>query len=182
MATMDIIQLHGGSPANFLDLGGGVQEEGVFQAFNIVSKDKRVRIHWTQNTYLSFHLLWPSQMETFIDCEIESPVWIQSFIADYWPIRQQWPKAITVRSIYWNVSNASLLDMKDIRCAGHVCASANLFMHYVLAVSNSVVCAGQVHPCQHLWRHCGLQNCGQWNNECLPESEFETPGNRTAWR
>ena len=42
MATMDIIKLHGGTPANFLDLGGGVQEEGVFQAFNIVTKDHRV--------------------------------------------------------------------------------------------------------------------------------------------
>ncbi|XP_068759085.1 succinate--CoA ligase [GDP-forming] subunit beta, mitochondrial-like [Montipora capricornis] len=43
MATMDIIKLHGGAPANFLDLGGGVQEEGVFQAFNIVVKDPRVK-------------------------------------------------------------------------------------------------------------------------------------------
>ncbi|CAH3193786.1 unnamed protein product [Porites evermanni] len=43
MATMDIIKLHGGTPANFLDLGGGVQEEGVFQAFNIVTKDPRVK-------------------------------------------------------------------------------------------------------------------------------------------
>ena len=42
MATMDIIKLHGGTPANFLDLGGGVQEEGVFQAFNIVTQDPRV--------------------------------------------------------------------------------------------------------------------------------------------
>ena len=42
MATMDIIKLHGGTPANFLDLGGGGQEEGVFQAFNIVTKDPRV--------------------------------------------------------------------------------------------------------------------------------------------
>lgn len=43
MATMDIIKLHGGTPANFLDLGGGVKEEGVFQAFNIVTKDPRVK-------------------------------------------------------------------------------------------------------------------------------------------
>ncbi len=33
MATMDIIKLHGGSPANFLDVGGGVQEEQVRDAF-----------------------------------------------------------------------------------------------------------------------------------------------------
>lgn len=29
MATMDIIKLHGGNPANFLDIGGGAEEEGV---------------------------------------------------------------------------------------------------------------------------------------------------------
>lgn len=29
MATMDIIKLHGGNPANFLDVGGSAEEEGV---------------------------------------------------------------------------------------------------------------------------------------------------------
>lgn len=33
MATMDIIKLHGGSPANFLDLGGGANKEQVKIAF-----------------------------------------------------------------------------------------------------------------------------------------------------
>ena len=42
MATMDIIKLHGGNPANFLDLGGGIREDGVFQAFKIITSDKRV--------------------------------------------------------------------------------------------------------------------------------------------
>lgn len=36
MATMDIINLHGGEPANFLDLGGGITEENVFHAFRII--------------------------------------------------------------------------------------------------------------------------------------------------
>jgi len=43
MATCDIIQLHGGSPANFLDLGGGVTDEQVKQAFRIVTEDRGVR-------------------------------------------------------------------------------------------------------------------------------------------
>jgi len=43
MATMDIIKLHGGNPANFLDLGGGIREDGVFQAFKIITSDKRVK-------------------------------------------------------------------------------------------------------------------------------------------
>lgn len=43
MATMDIIKLHGGSPANFLDLGGGVQEHQVEHALRILTSDKAVK-------------------------------------------------------------------------------------------------------------------------------------------
>ncbi|KAJ9583405.1 hypothetical protein L9F63_022271, partial [Diploptera punctata] len=43
MATMDIIKLHGGEPANFLDVGGGVQEEQVLKAFQILVSDKNVK-------------------------------------------------------------------------------------------------------------------------------------------
>lgn len=57
MATMDIIKLHGGSPANFLDLGGGVKEEGVFQAFNIVTKDPRVSNDFDALVFFSFFAL-----------------------------------------------------------------------------------------------------------------------------
>ena len=38
MATMDIIKLNGGEPANFLDVGGGVKEEQVYQAFRILTE------------------------------------------------------------------------------------------------------------------------------------------------
>ncbi|XP_034194138.1 succinate--CoA ligase [GDP-forming] subunit beta, mitochondrial isoform X1 [Osmia lignaria lignaria] len=43
MATMDIIKLHGGSPANFLDVGGSVKEDQVYQAFKILSEDPKVK-------------------------------------------------------------------------------------------------------------------------------------------
>ncbi len=43
MATMDIIQLHGGSPANFLDVGGGASKEKVANAFKIILKDPKVK-------------------------------------------------------------------------------------------------------------------------------------------
>ncbi|KAG0718528.1 Succinate--CoA ligase [GDP-forming] subunit beta, mitochondrial [Chionoecetes opilio] len=43
MATMDIIKLHGGAPANFLDLGGGVQEHQVEHALKILTSDKTVK-------------------------------------------------------------------------------------------------------------------------------------------
>jgi len=44
MATMDIVKLEGGEPANFLDLGGGVKEEGVFEAFRIITSDPQVKV------------------------------------------------------------------------------------------------------------------------------------------
>ncbi len=43
MATMDIIKLHGGEPANFLDVGGGASQERVEQAFRILLSDKNVK-------------------------------------------------------------------------------------------------------------------------------------------
>ncbi len=42
MATMDIIKLHGGEPANFLDVGGGATKERVTQAFKIILSDENV--------------------------------------------------------------------------------------------------------------------------------------------
>jgi len=43
MATMDLIKLHGGSPANFLDVGGGATRERVTEAFNLILSNKKVR-------------------------------------------------------------------------------------------------------------------------------------------
>jgi succinyl-CoA synthetase beta subunit len=43
MATMDVIQLAGGAPANFLDVGGGADEKKVTEAFKIILQDPKVR-------------------------------------------------------------------------------------------------------------------------------------------
>jgi len=43
MATMDLIKLHGGEPANFLDVGGGATKERVTEAFKIILSDKNVK-------------------------------------------------------------------------------------------------------------------------------------------
>lgn len=43
MATMDIIKLHGGDPANFLDVGGGATQERVREAFKIILSDSNVK-------------------------------------------------------------------------------------------------------------------------------------------
>lgn len=40
MATMDIIKLHGGDPANFLDVGGSATAEQVSEAFRIITADE----------------------------------------------------------------------------------------------------------------------------------------------
>ena len=43
MATMDLIKLHGGEPANFLDVGGGATAERVTEAFKIILSNENVR-------------------------------------------------------------------------------------------------------------------------------------------
>ncbi len=43
MATMDLIKLSGGNPANFLDVGGGATKERVTEAFKIITSDKNVK-------------------------------------------------------------------------------------------------------------------------------------------
>jgi succinyl-CoA synthetase beta subunit len=43
MSTMDIIKLHGGEPANFLDVGGGANEQQVTEAFRIILSDPHVK-------------------------------------------------------------------------------------------------------------------------------------------
>ena len=43
MSTMDIISLHGGSPANFLDVGGGATANQVKEAFRLITSDDNVK-------------------------------------------------------------------------------------------------------------------------------------------
>jgi succinyl-CoA synthetase beta subunit len=43
MATMDLIKLHGGNPANFLDVGGGATPERVTAAFNLILSNPKVK-------------------------------------------------------------------------------------------------------------------------------------------
>ena len=43
MTTMDIIKLHGGDPANFLDVGGGATTERVAEAFKLITSDTKVK-------------------------------------------------------------------------------------------------------------------------------------------
>ncbi len=43
MATMDLIKLHGGEPANFLDVGGGTTAEKVAEAFKLILSDEKVK-------------------------------------------------------------------------------------------------------------------------------------------
>ncbi|EDY87138.1 succinyl-CoA synthetase, beta subunit [gamma proteobacterium HTCC5015] len=43
MATMDLVKLHGGQPANFLDVGGGATKERVTEAFKIILSDDNVQ-------------------------------------------------------------------------------------------------------------------------------------------
>lgn len=69
MATMDIIKLHGGEPANFLDIGGGATIDQVKAAFKIISEDKKVQFYLTMlhyclekmiRNYKRFFFMWLS--------------------------------------------------------------------------------------------------------------------------
>ena len=44
MATMDMIKLAGGEPANFLDVGGGATPEKIVKAFKLISMDEKVKV------------------------------------------------------------------------------------------------------------------------------------------
>ncbi len=44
MATMDMVKLSGGEPANFLDVGGGTNEEKVKEAFKLILSDEKVKV------------------------------------------------------------------------------------------------------------------------------------------
>lgn len=44
MATMDLLKLYGGSPANFLDIGGTATEDQVYNAFRIITMDPHVKV------------------------------------------------------------------------------------------------------------------------------------------
>ena len=44
MASMDMIKLAGGAPANFLDVGGGATPEKIVKAFKLVTMDEKVKV------------------------------------------------------------------------------------------------------------------------------------------
>ena len=44
MASMDMIKLAGGEPANFLDVGGGATPEKIVKAFKLISMDEKVKV------------------------------------------------------------------------------------------------------------------------------------------
>ena len=46
MATMDMVKLHGGEPANFLDVGGGATKERVTEAFKLILSSDKVKAIW----------------------------------------------------------------------------------------------------------------------------------------
>ena len=44
MASLDIIKMYGGEPANFLDVGGGATPEKIVKAFKLISMDDKVKV------------------------------------------------------------------------------------------------------------------------------------------
>ena len=77
MATMDIIKLHGGDPANFLDVGGGATAAQVTEAFKIISSDPKV------NLYSLINLQCFDQLDHPV---IDSPVIVKDQVESNLPI------------------------------------------------------------------------------------------------
>lgn len=73
MATMDIIKLHGGSPANFLDVGGGATAQAVKEAFKIITADPKVTLKFVAILYsLQIIILFSLHIITFWRIRINS--------------------------------------------------------------------------------------------------------------
>ena len=83
MATMDIIKLHGGSPANFLDVGGGANAEAVMEAFKIITRDHHVSRYLLSVVYLC--------SSTFSVCHASDEVKYQSLLPTRLERRYQKP-------------------------------------------------------------------------------------------
>lgn len=66
MATMDIIKLHGGSPANFLDVGGGATVDAVTTAFKLISSDQHVCLFEVSLSSHSILLLCQNSINHFL--------------------------------------------------------------------------------------------------------------------
>lgn len=56
MATMDLIKLHGGEPANFLDVGGGVQDHQVMSAFELLTSGQMIPLNNLPNQTYFEHI------------------------------------------------------------------------------------------------------------------------------
>lgn len=66
MATMDIIKLRGGEPANFLDVGGNVNENQVYEAFKLLTLGKNI-----QKIFL-IHKLMILILMIFVDSSVKA--------------------------------------------------------------------------------------------------------------
>lgn len=66
MATMDIIKLHGGTPANFLDVGGGATAHQVTEAFKLITSDRKVRTQRVFNTLSTVGIIYYSAATCYL--------------------------------------------------------------------------------------------------------------------
>lgn len=80
MATMDIIKLHGGSPANFLDVGGGATSRQVTEAFKLITSDPKV-------SFSDYFDIMKSKVGIINECNLYSNVcfsWkVKNFLCNY---------------------------------------------------------------------------------------------------
>lgn len=66
MATMDIIKLHGGNAANFLDVGGGASASQVKEAFELITSDPRVNLHFSYYYFYFVDLIYLFKVQAIL--------------------------------------------------------------------------------------------------------------------
>ena len=68
MGTMDLVKLHGGNPANFLDVGGGATKEAVSEAFKIILSDARTSRRYSSTSSAASSAARPSPRASSAPC------------------------------------------------------------------------------------------------------------------
>lgn len=98
MATMDIIKLYGGEPANFLDVGGGVTVNQVIEAFNILTTDPKVRKNYIFLKFFKASPFWDICLSLYLSAVCE---WM--WLARMYQINKVFPTIFQVLSIVVNI-------------------------------------------------------------------------------
>lgn len=90
MGTMDIIKLHGGFPANFLDVGGGATANQVTEAFRLITSDPKVHAILVNifGGIMRCDVIAQGVVAAASELNIKVPIVVRLQGVDHWPSRE----------------------------------------------------------------------------------------------